>query len=84
MGIVGVDHCHALFGQAFKNFTLGARDGLNAAQMLNVRTPRVVDEGHVGASQPGQRTDFLGVFELDMNLREFKTSAKSVHYFQKG
>jgi hypothetical protein len=23
-----------------------------------------------------------GVFELDLNLREFRTQAKSLHYFQ--
>lgn len=33
--------------------------------------------------EPGKRTEFLGVFELDMNLREFKTLAKSVHFFVK-
>ncbi len=32
--------------------------------------------------EPGRRTEFTGVFELDMNLREFKTLAKSVHFFE--
>jgi hypothetical protein len=31
--------------------------------------------------EPGKRTEFRGVFELDMNLREFKSLSKSVHFF---
>lgn len=31
---------------------------------------------------PGQRTEVTGIFELDLNLREFRTQAKSVHYFE--
>jgi hypothetical protein len=30
----------------------------------------------------GKKTEVTGIFELDMNLREFRTHAKSVHYFQ--
>jgi hypothetical protein len=30
----------------------------------------------------GQRTEATGVFDLDLNLREFRTQAKSVHFFQ--
>ena len=31
---------------------------------------------------PAQRTEVTGIFELDLNLREFRTQAKSVHYFE--
>lgn len=31
---------------------------------------------------PGQKTEVTGVLDLDMNLREFRTQAKSLHYFQ--
>jgi hypothetical protein len=31
---------------------------------------------------PGRKTEVTGVFDLDLNLREFKTQAKSLHYFQ--
>jgi hypothetical protein len=31
---------------------------------------------------PGKHTEVTGVFELDLNLREFRTQAKSLHYFQ--
>jgi hypothetical protein len=30
---------------------------------------------------PGLRTEVTGLFELDLNLREFRTLAKSVHFF---
>jgi len=30
----------------------------------------------------GKSTEVTGVFELDLNLREFRTQAKSLHYFQ--
>ncbi len=30
----------------------------------------------------GQRTEVTGVFDLDMNLREFRSHAKSLHYFE--
>jgi hypothetical protein len=30
----------------------------------------------------GQRTEVTGIFDLDMNLREFRTQAKSLHYFE--
>jgi hypothetical protein len=30
----------------------------------------------------GQKTEVTGVFDLDMNLREFRTHAKSLHYFE--
>jgi len=30
----------------------------------------------------GKKTEVTGVFDLDMNLREFRTQAKSLHYFQ--
>jgi hypothetical protein len=29
----------------------------------------------------GQKTEATGIFDLDMNLREFRTQAKSLHYF---
>ena len=32
----------------------------------------------------GRKTEVTGVFELDMNLREFRTLPKSVHFFQAG
>ena len=32
----------------------------------------------------GRKTEVTGVFELDMNLREFRTLPKSVHFFQNG
>ncbi len=32
----------------------------------------------------GRKTEVTGVFELDMNLREFRTLPKSVHFFQQG
>jgi hypothetical protein len=32
----------------------------------------------------GRRTEVTGIFELDMNLREFRTLPKSVHFFQNG
>jgi len=31
---------------------------------------------------PGKLTEVTGVFELDLNLREFRTQAKSLHFFQ--
>src|SRR5439155_14032144 len=31
---------------------------------------------------PGMRTEVTGIFELDLNLREFRTRAKSVHFFE--
>ena len=31
---------------------------------------------------PGVRTEVTGFFELDLNLREFRTLAKSVHFFE--
>lgn len=31
---------------------------------------------------PGHRTEVTGLFDLDMNLREFRTQAKSLHYFE--
>ena len=31
---------------------------------------------------PGKHTEVTGVFELDLNLREFRTQAKSLHFFQ--
>ncbi|HJZ88030.1 MAG TPA: hypothetical protein VKN99_22810 [Polyangia bacterium] len=31
---------------------------------------------------PGRRTEVTGLFNLDLNLREFRTLAKSVHFFQ--
>jgi hypothetical protein len=30
---------------------------------------------------PGKHTEVTGVFELDLNLREFRTQAKSLHFF---
>jgi hypothetical protein len=30
----------------------------------------------------GKRTEATGVFELDLNLREFRAQARSLHYFQ--
>ncbi len=30
----------------------------------------------------GQKTEVTGVFDLDLNLREFRTQAKSLHYFE--
>lgn len=30
---------------------------------------------------PGQKTEVTGVFDLDLNLREFRTQAKSLHFF---
>lgn len=30
----------------------------------------------------GQKTEAVGVFDLDMNLREFRTQGKSLHFFQ--
>jgi hypothetical protein len=33
---------------------------------------------------PGQKTEVTGVFELDLNLREFRTQAKSLHFFTAG
>jgi hypothetical protein len=30
----------------------------------------------------GQRTEVTGLFDLDLNLREFRTQAKSLHYFE--
>jgi hypothetical protein len=30
----------------------------------------------------GQKTEVTGLFDLDMNLREFRTQAKSLHYFE--
>jgi len=30
----------------------------------------------------GKHTEVTGVFELDLNLREFRTQAKSLHFFQ--
>lgn len=30
---------------------------------------------------PGQRTEATGLFDLDLNLREFRTQAKSLHWF---
>jgi hypothetical protein len=30
----------------------------------------------------GKQTEVTGVFELDLNLREFRTQAKSLHFFQ--
>ncbi len=30
----------------------------------------------------GKKTEVTGVFDLDMNLREFRTHAKSLHYFE--
>jgi hypothetical protein len=32
--------------------------------------------------QRGQKTEVTGVFDLDLNLREFRTQAKSLHYFE--
>lgn len=32
----------------------------------------------------GRKTEVTAVFELDMNLREFRTLPKSVHFFQQG
>jgi hypothetical protein len=32
----------------------------------------------------GRKTEVTGVFDLDMNLREFRTLPKSVHFFQAG
>jgi len=32
----------------------------------------------------GQKTEVTGVFDLDMNLREFRLMPKSVHFFQTG
>jgi len=29
----------------------------------------------------GKHTEVTGVFELDLNLREFRTQAKSLHFF---
>ena len=31
--------------------------------------------------QPGQKTEVTGVIDLDLNLRELKTQAKSLHFF---
>jgi len=31
---------------------------------------------------PGRHTEVTAVFELDLNLREFRTQAKSLHFFQ--
>jgi hypothetical protein len=33
---------------------------------------------------PGHKTEVTGVFDLDLNLREFKLQAKSVHWFEHG
>ncbi len=30
---------------------------------------------------PGQKTEVTGLFDLDLNLREFRTQAKSLHFF---
>jgi hypothetical protein len=30
----------------------------------------------------GQKTEVTGLFDLDLNLREFRTQAKSLHYFE--
>jgi hypothetical protein len=30
----------------------------------------------------GQKTEVTGIFDLDLNLREFRTQAKSLHYFE--
>jgi len=30
----------------------------------------------------GKHTEVTGIFELDLNLREFRTQAKSLHFFQ--
>ena len=30
----------------------------------------------------GQRTEVTGIFDLDLNLREFRTQAKSLHFFE--
>jgi hypothetical protein len=30
----------------------------------------------------GQKTEVTGIFDLDMNLREFRSHAKSLHYFE--
>ncbi len=32
--------------------------------------------------RPGSQTEVTGVFDLDLNLREFRTQAKSLHFFQ--
>ena len=32
---------------------------------------------------PGKKTEVTGVFELDLNLREFRTQAKSLHFFHR-
>ena len=32
--------------------------------------------------QRGQKTEVTGIFDLDLNLREFRTQAKSLHYFE--
>jgi hypothetical protein len=32
--------------------------------------------------RPGIRTEVTAVFELDLNLREFRTQARSIHYFE--
>jgi len=31
---------------------------------------------------PNQKTEVTAVFELDLNLREFRTSAKSLHFWR--
>jgi len=31
---------------------------------------------------PGHKTEVTGVFDLDLNLREFRGQAKSVHFFR--
>jgi hypothetical protein len=30
----------------------------------------------------GKRTEVTGIFDLDLNLREFRTQGKSLHYFE--
>ncbi|MBI4511265.1 MAG: hypothetical protein HY698_16650 [Deltaproteobacteria bacterium] len=32
---------------------------------------------------PNKRTEVTGLFDLDLNLREFRTQAKSLHFFQR-
>jgi hypothetical protein len=49
--------------------------GLGLAVCANATVALVFDVA------PGQRTEATGVFDLDLNLREFRSQAKSLHFF---
>lgn len=55
--------------------TGGGGAGLGLAVCANATVALFVDV------VPGHKTEVTGVFDLDLNLREFRSQAKSLHYF---